>query len=864
MAEGSSEVDLSNMKLYSFPPHLTRETAIRKLDMAVNMMSSLPSEMKGLKELEHVKVSNNKFDEFPEIICEFPKLRTIDFDGNQIDTLPSAVMKLANLRRICLGWNAFIDFPVQLCSPQLSSMKEIHISHNRIRFLPNAISKLVELEMLDVSYNELEILPDSVCQLEKLKTLQASYNKLKSLPRELATSLKNLKVLGLKENPLQQPPLEICDKGIDAIRSYEMKKTTEEKLNPSLPTPRESGCSDLSSNMSFMIPPNAVKQAVNITAEVVETPCYTMTLKDHECLLGDFLDFGPDGYCFHKPIMFNFQCNEDLEDLTREVVVRTTEGAKRWQDITTVQNGNILSAEIEHFSNAVPVSRPRKHQFTVSLAGIDTLNISCHHNHVVVDSTRSCENNNWIILTIQLHNVDEDILMRATELVCHCTEDSFRLGTILEIRADEGIKNQISFTLPLPQESAGVFTPVERLIVGGQLRVLRDSNDDRWIDVTDKVNPEMANDRCVVFTMNGLPRSGYRLVVSIAEPWMDVGLIANQATSMARKGSKLAKFILMQDDKNPECLYVDCVLTEKASDLTKSLENTGYSRRIGLPYTRDFELTEGQIIPLVISGKGMETTEEYSITFNSRQDNHLQLFVELDDEGAAGLGNAQDYVGKVDFMKTTNRPQGGTIKYDTLRFKIPRRQVNGQPNPCTPSSVNVESSTVQTDTGRRGNRRNDNLEIAINILEQRLLPEDWKPLARYLELSDADIAAIEVAHPNKLRPQIYQMFSEWKKREGHDATVQILVDALERLKIRNLSQTIESLLDDTQPILTNQSTQTSIRPHTRATRKGTARVRRSSHLPYQKVIYTRRASITNRRQMAIKTINVEPGDFTIY
>ncbi|MBE9595057.1 MAG: 50S ribosome-binding GTPase, partial [Proteobacteria bacterium] len=49
--------------------------------------------------------------------------------------------------------------------------------------------------------------------------LNLSENQLKRLPAEIV-ELKNLTLLDLSGNPLESPPLDIANKGIEAIRSY--------------------------------------------------------------------------------------------------------------------------------------------------------------------------------------------------------------------------------------------------------------------------------------------------------------------------------------------------------------------------------------------------------------------------------------------------------------------------------------------------------------------------------------------------------------------------------------------------------------------------------------------------------------------
>jgi len=63
--------------------------------------------------------------------------------------------------------------------------------------------------------------------MTNLSGLYLGWNKLTSLP-EAITSMTNLSELDLYEHPLEDPPIEIAEQGIDAIREYFRQKQAEE------------------------------------------------------------------------------------------------------------------------------------------------------------------------------------------------------------------------------------------------------------------------------------------------------------------------------------------------------------------------------------------------------------------------------------------------------------------------------------------------------------------------------------------------------------------------------------------------------------------------------------------------------------
>lgn len=86
---------------------------------------------------------------------------------------------------------------------------------------------MTNLSELDLICHELTNLPEAITSLTNLSGLYLGYNKLTSLP-EAITSLTNLSELDLYENPLEDPPIEIAEQGIDAIREYFRQKQAGE------------------------------------------------------------------------------------------------------------------------------------------------------------------------------------------------------------------------------------------------------------------------------------------------------------------------------------------------------------------------------------------------------------------------------------------------------------------------------------------------------------------------------------------------------------------------------------------------------------------------------------------------------------
>lgn len=63
---------------------------------------------------------------------------------------------------------------------------------------------------------------------------------------------------------------------------------------------------------------------------------------------------------------------------------------------------------------------------------------------------------------------------------------------------------------------------------------------------------------------------------------------------------------------------------------------------------------------------------------------------------------------------------------------------------------------------------------------------EWKFLARSLGFEQTDIDATEYKDMGNLREQIFQMFHEWKKREGDGATTARLLEGIKDAELKEL------------------------------------------------------------------------------
>ena len=116
------------------------------------------------------------------------------------------------------------EIPVEIFD--LVWLKILKLNNNEIEHIPDSISRLQNLTVLSLANNQLRKLPNSISQLEILSHLYLGSNHIRELPNSIFR-LQNLCRLDLENNPIVIPPLEITNRGIDAIREYFREKAEE-------------------------------------------------------------------------------------------------------------------------------------------------------------------------------------------------------------------------------------------------------------------------------------------------------------------------------------------------------------------------------------------------------------------------------------------------------------------------------------------------------------------------------------------------------------------------------------------------------------------------------------------------------------
>jgi small GTP-binding protein len=159
------DLDLSdqNLSLSVLSPSIGELTSLKQLILGrkrprlgeknINQLTTLPSEISQLINLETLVIANNKLSHFPIEITELRNLTSLDLSRNQITEIPDAIAQLKNLR-------------------------SLDLSNNQIRKIPEAIAELPNLTSLNVGGNPIVTPPLEIVE-KGIRAIQEYFRQIK-------------------------------------------------------------------------------------------------------------------------------------------------------------------------------------------------------------------------------------------------------------------------------------------------------------------------------------------------------------------------------------------------------------------------------------------------------------------------------------------------------------------------------------------------------------------------------------------------------------------------------------------------------------------------------------------------------------
>lgn len=184
---------------------------------------TIPPPIFNISKLESLSLNQVPFTYLPDEIGKLKNLTCLDLYGSKITTLPETIAELTNLRELDLRFCRGIrEFPKALFGEQVKSST---ISHT---------SPLTRLIRLSMSSTLIESVPEEISCLTGLQTLLlndcpllAEINGIEKLVNLVELDVSNC-------ISLAEPPPDVCEKGLFAIREYLRAKNEKPSFFSSL------------------------------------------------------------------------------------------------------------------------------------------------------------------------------------------------------------------------------------------------------------------------------------------------------------------------------------------------------------------------------------------------------------------------------------------------------------------------------------------------------------------------------------------------------------------------------------------------------------------------------------------------------
>ncbi|XP_003699574.1 leucine-rich repeat-containing protein 58 [Megachile rotundata] len=191
---------LHQNRLPSVPQNIVRFTNLNSLDISNCGLNELPDFL-GDCPLSCLVAKHNNLtnDSLPKCFENLSGLRELNLSGNRLTDFPDQILDLAELKYLYLGGNYITEISKDVW--KLQRLHVLSMGGNRLTEVPSTLGELKSLQALVLCDNMLENLPSSIAKLTNLKSLLLHKNRLRTLPTEIIT-LRCLTELSLRDNPL--------------------------------------------------------------------------------------------------------------------------------------------------------------------------------------------------------------------------------------------------------------------------------------------------------------------------------------------------------------------------------------------------------------------------------------------------------------------------------------------------------------------------------------------------------------------------------------------------------------------------------------------------------------------------------------
>ncbi|XP_066268040.1 malignant fibrous histiocytoma-amplified sequence 1 homolog [Branchiostoma lanceolatum] len=165
-----------------------------------------------------IDLRNNELDHIPQVLCLLPSLTTLVLKKNKIGTISKDVKSCKKLELLNISANMLKELPSHLfCLPKLIMIDASNNQITSVSALRKGDSSVVAVIFL--VENGLSDFPEALIDMETLRNVDLSNNEIKVIPQTIMAMTKDV-TLKLQDNPIIDPPLQVCQGGIQAIQAF--------------------------------------------------------------------------------------------------------------------------------------------------------------------------------------------------------------------------------------------------------------------------------------------------------------------------------------------------------------------------------------------------------------------------------------------------------------------------------------------------------------------------------------------------------------------------------------------------------------------------------------------------------------------
>ncbi len=190
-------LNLSRNQVRELPEELSRLTSLTSLFANTNRLTAIPS-LPSFNLLTTVSIQSNRLRQFPSSLCQVASLTELELQGNQIARVPDSLAQLTNLQHLNLNRNRLVALPRVLTN---SCLVSLNVCFNRLSVLPGMTSQ--KLRYIFATSNLISELPPDLHMLVALDVLMLDENRLDHLPESVSV-LTQLSMLDVRKNSISQ------------------------------------------------------------------------------------------------------------------------------------------------------------------------------------------------------------------------------------------------------------------------------------------------------------------------------------------------------------------------------------------------------------------------------------------------------------------------------------------------------------------------------------------------------------------------------------------------------------------------------------------------------------------------------------